>query len=63
MAVFSPLNEKNTSPSFNMSEDGIKQRIISALEYQYDGVDGQEKLHSVNLDIADRLKQGDLQLG
>ena len=63
MAVFFPLNDKNTSPSFNMSEDGIKERIISALEYQYNGVDGQEKLHEVNMDIAARLKRGNIQLG
>lgn len=63
MAVFFHLSDKNTSPSFNMSEGAIKEKIISALEYQYDAVDGKEQEHSVNLDIAARLKRGDLQLG
>lgn len=60
--VFSSSN-KNTSPSSNMSEDVIKERIITALEYQYDGVAGAEENDSVNKDIAARLKRGNIQLG
>lgn len=40
----------------------IKQAIISALRYQFDGVDGSEQEHLLNSDIADKLEKDQLQI-
>lgn len=40
----------------------IKKAIVSALRYQFDGVDGSEQQHLLNSDIADKLEKGQLQI-
>ncbi len=41
-------------------DEKTKQAIISALRYQYDGVDGKEEEHEFNNATADKLEKGQL---
>lgn len=43
-------------------DERIKQAVISALRYQFDGVDGNEQEHQLNTEIADKLEKGQLQI-
>ena len=43
-------------------DDKIKQAIVVALRYQFDGVDGYEDEHKLNLEIANKLENGELKI-
>lgn len=46
----------------NSENDTVKESIISALRYHYDGVDGKEEENEKNNTIADKIQSGEIQI-